>query len=265
MKYAIIISEMTEAELSAVSNWLDGRGAQVEPSTSMTGIAAKVATAFGAPAGASAQDPFAAPAGLSPAGPTPPPPPFAAPAGAPEVDARGIPHNAQFHADSKRQNANGSWARRKGVDKDACEAWEASFARTAPTPPAGQQPTPPAAPQPTTQEINAKFAPGLPPQGQTIPAPSAPAGAADPFAAPAAPPVAPPAPPVPAEDAPLPDVPYATWHALYTNLLTAGKMTPEAYTAIAERYGAIDDQMKFYNDPIARAKSHRDMELIAAS
>lgn len=274
MRYAIHIEDMTADELTAVTNFIQSMGAApaardkhkvsqtVAELAAATGAAPSSpppappvnypGTIPGAPVGA---DPFAAPAA-----------PPAAPAG--DVDSRGIPHNPQFHADSRRQNKDGSWARRKGVNKEACDAWEASATRTPAAPPAGipaplAPPTTAPVAHPNPAEVTAKFAPHLAgqPNGATVPAPAG----TDPFAAPAAPP-APPAPPAPAapvvED--LPEVSYAEWHQLYSNLIAGGKMTAEKYTEIAERYGAVENPMVFNDQPDARNRSYRDMMALAA-
>lgn len=256
MRFAISITDMTAAELVAVSSFvasMDGTPVErtVAELATMTPPRAP-APMMGIPqpgAPTPVHDPFAAPQMPQPGSGAPTPPP--APAPIPTHDVRGVPHNPEFHAESKRQTKEGRWARRKGVDGDACDRWEASVSRGAPSVP--QTPPPaPAAPAPTAAEINAQFAPGLPPQGATAP---------DPFAAPAAP-QAPTPPPAPA---PLADVTYATWHGMYMSLLTAGKMTPEKYTEIATRYGAVEDVMKFMNDADARARSYRDFEALAAA
>jgi len=247
---------MTANELAAVTAFITSIGATPVSRT----VAELAATTTQQP-----------PAPPPPAPNMPAPPALGAPlapvGGIPHYDSRGLPHNPAFYADSKRQNADGSWAKRKGVDKAACDAWEASVPRG--TPAAPQQPPAPAAPAqpdragqpgpapaPTAAEINAKFAPGLPPQG---------GAGGDPFAAPApnaqpAAPVAPPAPPAPPVE-----VTYAAWHQMYMNLMTAGKITPEKYAEIAGRYNAVEDPMTFMNNAVSRAACYREFETLAAA
>lgn len=264
MRFSISIQDMTSEELAAVSGFITSMGGKPttlsSPKTRQT--VAELAAATGAQAPTA--DPFAAPAPQAPAAQTPPPPP---PGAGVEVDSRGIPHNPEFHADSKRKNNDGSWAKRKGVDKGACEAWEGSFAGNAPqTPPpppppvqAAQTPPPPPPPPgaaPTAAETTAKFAPHLAgtPNGAASP---------DPFAA-VTPPPPPPPPPAPVEEE-IPTVDYATWHQLYMSLYTTGKLTPEKYTEIADPLGGIEDQMKFFNDEVARGKCYAEFQKLAAA
>jgi hypothetical protein len=290
MKFAIQITDIDSPEqLAAVTAALVSIG--VKPAT-LTGpkgqrAVAELAAATGAtmqtppppPTAAPyvppvpmspAPDPFATPA--APAMPQPPAPvphPGAtAPTAAPELDSRGVPHNPEFHADSKRKVGNDVWAKRKGVYQDACAAWEAQFTgRT--QQPAAPAPAPTAA-APTAAELNAKFAPGLPPQGATVPS-------ADPFATPAIAPEIPPAPMVTAQPAapqpPAPPAPvaevrkvsYEQWHSLYSNLLVGGKLSPEKYAEIASRHGAVEDPMKFFENEDARAASYAEFEKLAAA
>jgi hypothetical protein len=254
LKFAIHIDDMTASELAAVTAFITSIGASPVART-VTELAA-----------ATTQQPSPPP---PPAPNMPAPPALGAPlapvGGIPQYDSRGLPHNPAFYADSKRQNADGSWAKRKGVDKAACDAWEASVPRGTPAtpqqppaPPVGNVPLPaasvspanaPSSVSPTAAEINAKFAPGLPPQGAN----------GDPFAAPAQPaaPPAPPAPPV--------EVTYAAWHQMYMNLMTAGKITPEKYAEIAGRYNAVEDPMTFMNNAASRAACYREFEALAAA
>lgn len=44
-----------------------------------------------------------------------------------DVDAAGIPWNPDFHASTKGANADGTWKKKRGHDKVALEAYEASF------------------------------------------------------------------------------------------------------------------------------------------
>jgi hypothetical protein len=270
MKFAIEIQDMSQAELAAVTAFLTGMGAKP---TGMSKTIAELAAATGAapaetPAPMVAPTPgpaFNAPVGIPAPAPAPAPQvvtdPFSAPppAGANgELDVRGVPHNPTFHAETKRKNGDGSWAKRKGVDKDGCARYEAQFIGARPTimtPPTAA----PTTPAPSAAETTAKFAPHL-----VTPPAAAPSPTGDPFAAPAAapsvPPVTntPPAPPTPA----LEEVTYNQWYELYMNLLTAGKITPEQYTTIAERYGAIENTMKFMDDAQARAASYADMMVL---
>jgi hypothetical protein len=266
MKYAIEIQDMTAAELAAVTAFLTSLGAS--PVTKTSKVVAELAAATGVTGGgaadATAPTITPPPAMIPPPAPAPAPQvvtdPFSAPpptAGAGgELDARGVPHNPTFHAETKRKNGDGSWAKRKGVDKDGCARYEAQYITAgpnqAPTPPAGiPAPVMTTTPAPSAAETTAKFAPHL----VQPPVVTPPAG--DPFAAPAPTPAAPaaPTPPAPA----LEEVTYNQWYELYMNLLTAGKISPEQYTAIAERYGAIENTMKFMDDADARARSYADM------
>ena len=68
------------------------------------------------------------------------------------INDAGIPWSAEFHASTQKQNNDGSWKARKGVDKEALKAYEAQFfnavSETATTPPASSTPaTPPAPPK----------------------------------------------------------------------------------------------------------------------
>lgn len=294
MRFAISITDMTAADLIAVSTFVASMGGTPVDRT-IAELAAS--TGAGIPAPAHVQNPAPAAPPLtypspgqpwSPTMPAPPlgaqPPAPAAPGstaaqGVPAFDSRGLPHNPAFYADSKRQNADGSWAKRKGCDKAACEAWEASTPRGAPSVPQPAATPQPAAPgnspaatvspgNPSAADINAKFAPGLPPQG-VAPAPNG----ADPFAAPvagaqpAAPstPAAPPAPPAPAAPVAPVEVTYAQWHQMYTSLMVSGKITPEKYAEIAGRHGGADDVMRFMNDAGARAASYQEFQALAAA
>lgn len=255
MRFSIYIEDMTSDELATVSNFVTSMGGkQTNPKTRQTVAELAAATGAGGVPQAPAGDPFAAPAPQVPVTTqTPPPPPPPPPGAGVEVDSRGIPHNPQFHADSKRKNNDGSWAKRKGVDKDACEAWEGSFAGNAPqTPP---PPPPPPGTTLTAAETTAKFAPHLAgmPNGAASP---------DPFAAPNPEPAAvtpppPPPPPAPVEQE-IPSVDYAEWHRMYMSLYTTGRLTPEKYTEIADPLGGIEDQMKFFNDEVARGKCYAE-------
>lgn len=271
MKYAIHITDMTAGELATVAAFLESIGASPATANGPKGrqTIAELAAATGAtpaqptsPTPPAAADPFAAPA----ATPAPPPGiPASRDPGTPqvtaagEIDSKGFPHNPEFHADSKRKNADGSWAKRKGVNKDACAAWEASFT-------AGQSPAPaptaaPASVVPTAEQINAMHGVTTPPNGHTVvtapPASTVPA--ADPFAAPSAPP----APPAPVAEKKR--VTYAEWYGLYSNLLSAGKISPEKYSEIAARYGALDNAMVFMQNDDARANCYAEFEALAAA
>lgn len=57
------------------------------------------------------------------------------------VDDRGVPHHPDYHAPSFRKTVKGAWARRKGVDKDAADAYENQYLGQKPP----QQPTAPMA------------------------------------------------------------------------------------------------------------------------
>lgn len=56
-----------------------------------------------------------------------------------EVDANGVPWNEEFHAATKNKNNDGTWKKRKGVDKDALDAYEKKFSSAAPAAPAAPQ------------------------------------------------------------------------------------------------------------------------------
>lgn len=274
MKYAITISDMTAADLAAVTAFLNSKGAENATLTNGKGrqAVAELAAAAGAtPSTPPAQqqpappvvtgDPFAAPPANIPAPPASNDPgtPQVTPA-AGEIDSKGIPYNPEFHAESRRKNNDGSWAKRKGVDKAGVAAYEARFAGRAPS---------------STEQINAAFGVTTPPNGHTVvtapPASTVAAPpAADPFAAPAAQPAvpapAPQTPPAPPAAAAAPrEVTYNEWFTMYNNLLTAGKMTPQQYSEIATRYGALDNSMVFMNDNSARARSFAEFEALAAA
>jgi hypothetical protein len=282
MEFAITITKMTAAQMATVSAYLESLGAQPATPTNGKGrqAVAELAAAVGAtpaphqptapaqqtPPPPPVADPFAA---QNPPPPPPPGAPVAGPTGpigtaAPttgEIDSKGIPHNPEFHAETKRKNNDGSWAKRKGVNKDACAAWEASLTSRPPVaPPAQHQPA--ATVAPTAEQINAMHGAPAQPNGHTVPSTST-VPVADPFAAApqTPPPPAPPAPPAPAPVA----VSYGQWFTMYQNLMTAGKLSPETYTEIAGRYGAIEDLMKFQKDDDARAKSYAEFEALAAA
>lgn len=72
------------------------------------------------------------------------------------VNDAGIPWHKDYHASTQKQNNDGSWKARKGVDKDALKAYEAQFTATGDTdvpatPPAPSTPaTPPPPSTPAT-------------------------------------------------------------------------------------------------------------------
>jgi hypothetical protein len=47
-----------------------------------------------------------------------------------ELDTRGVPYHPQFHAETRKRNADGSWARRRNHDRAAADAYEAPFLAT---------------------------------------------------------------------------------------------------------------------------------------
>jgi hypothetical protein len=79
-----------------------------------------------------------------------------------EVDGRGVPYHPDFHSGSKKQS-KGAWNRRKGHDRAAADAYEASYltadtsgglAGTQTTPYVNAPATPTAsAPEPTLQDF----------------------------------------------------------------------------------------------------------------
>jgi hypothetical protein len=311
MRYAITIDGMTESELLAVTAAVTALGAMPRPQPGTTPAHNKTAQTVAELAhatGAQPQPPapLGYPAGMIPPPPAPqyqPPAPMAPQAPAPQppattagVDSKGIAHHPDFHAPSGRKTNDGRWALKKGLNREAWEAWEAQqlaamgAPRTAAAP-VPQQPAP-AAPQPpapvvnhpsvptastahpSAAEINAKHAPHLPPQGQTepaAPAPQAPAAPVpnghDPFAAapvPAAPqPPAPPAPVPPVVEEERKPVAYDIWHSTYTNLMTSGKMSADQYNEIAARYGGDENPYIFFSDEGKRTNSYYDMMAIA--
>lgn len=297
MKFAISIEDMTADEMATVSTFLTSMGAKpvitANPKTKQT--VAELAALTGAgqtppppPPAPGTADPFAIAGNVqhqnaSPVTQTPPPPP-PPPLGG-ELDSRGLPHNPQFYADSKRTNKDGSWAKRKGVDAAACEAWErvtlagkAGAGQTPPPPPppvthppVPASPTPPPPPalpadHPSAAEVTAKFAPHLAgqPNGAAVAPSTAPAGiSSDPFAS--VPPAPPLPPPLGAPEEEIPNVTYPEWHQLYMSLMTTGKLTAAIYTEIADPLGGIEDQMKFYNDAEARGKCYARFMTLANS
>ena len=56
-----------------------------------------------------------------------------------EVDSNGVPWNAEFHATTKGTNNDGTWKKKRGVDKDAVLAYESQFTSVE-TPPATTAP-----------------------------------------------------------------------------------------------------------------------------
>ncbi len=142
---------------------------------------------------------------------TPAPPPVVTPASpAPaipvtntlELDKDGLPWDERIHSSSKKKKNDGTWVRRKGVDKDSIPAIEAelkaSVAGTLPTTPEAVviPETPFPIPNgPTTNEptpMPELAAPTLTPAPAAPPVPPTPEPvAAPPAAAPAAPPVPP--------------------------------------------------------------------------
>jgi hypothetical protein len=298
MRYAITIDGMTESELLAVTAAVTALGAMPRPQPGTTPAHNKTAQTVAELAhatGAQPQPPapLGYPAGMIPPPPAPqyqPPAPMAPQAPAPQppattagVDSKGIAHHPDFHAPSGRKTNDGRWALKKGLNREAWEAWEAQQlaamgAPRTPAAPAPQQPAP-AAPQPpapvvnhpSAAEINAKHAPHLPPQGQTEPATPAPQAPIpnghDPFAAapaPAAPqPPAPPAPVPPVVEEERKPVAYDVWHSTYTNLMTSGKMSADQYNEIAARYGGDENPYIFFSDEGKRTNSYYDMMAIA--
>jgi hypothetical protein len=98
-----------------------------------------------------------------------------------ETDARGVPWIEEVHAGTKGINKDGSWKRRKGVDKDHCEAVEKAALEALRTD-EPQMPTAAPAPQmptaaPAPQMPTAAPAPQMP---TAAPAPQMPTAAAAP-------------------------------------------------------------------------------------
>lgn len=94
-----------------------------------------------------------------------------------EIDSAGVPWNADFHATTKGTNNDGTWKKKRGVDKAAAATYEAQF--SAPTPVATPEPEVPTAqiPQVTpTVETPVAPAPAMP----TIPMPGLPTAPAAP-------------------------------------------------------------------------------------
>lgn len=235
MKFAITITDMDASDLAAVTQFLAARGAHpVEESH--TAVPSRTVAELAAATGATLNTPKAAPA----------------PQSAPDMsalDSRGIPYNPAFHAPSGRRNADGSWAAKKGYDKAAYQAWIDSL-------PAVQQAPAPARAEPVTQQAPAPVQAPVP--AQPVEQPPAAAPIVDPtMTFPAAPPA-----PVVAE--PAPDVDYQTWYAKYQELISSGKLSPEAYMDIANRYGATENPLTFFQNDRARAESYREMIALAA-
>jgi hypothetical protein len=192
--------------------------------------------------------------------PTPQPAPAPAPVGnaaslaasnvaAADRDAFGVPYHSSFHADrggkTKGRNNDGSWKMKKNVDRAAYDQYRAQFktdATPAPTP--TSQPAAPA-PVPTPAQLNAQFAPGVPPQGATIPAP-APLGAPAPMVAPLA------AAPAPA----LESVTYDQLIALYNEVCQSGAVTQDQLNAIHAEAQADPTSLDYANHADKRALAY---------
>lgn len=151
-----------------------------------------------------------------------------------EIDATGVPYNAQFHASSKAKTAKGEWRLKKGVDKDAAEAWKNQHARgnTA----GSVQDNVPVAPQP----------PSAPQMNQTY-----------------APPAAPVAPQVPLPQEPVQAPDYGTWHQLFTQLWQTGRLTQQHVEQMNSQANVPDASQYVSNDQ-ARGISYLYMQQIAA-
>lgn len=231
MKYEIRVTDLSAAELAAVSAALAVLGAEAADVTTAR-IAGEIA------ATAAPQPPAA------PAAPTPPAPPAAPAAPTPpaaqqqqqaagDLDKRGVPWNANYHASTKGLTKQGAWIRKKGTDQNVVEAWEAGFIGkksdaatvTPSTPPAAtgpaNPPAPPAAPTPPA----APASNGMPPAPSVNAAPPAPPSPPAPPAPPAAP-AAPAAPAQPAQPAPI-EVDYNTFYGTYMELLNSGKLNAD--------------------------------------
>lgn len=126
------------------------------------------------------------------------------------LDARGVPHNPQFHGENK--TADGNWKRKRGHDKAAADAWEAGFLQ-----PAGATPAPTAAALPA----------GSYPQSPASAAPTAAVNL----------PPAPTAPVLPAASAPEPVSP-ADYQAKWIELCKTGRVTTVHQQQIEQMFGA---------------------------
>lgn len=83
------------------------------------------------------------------------------------INDAGIPWSAEFHASTQKQNNDGSWKARKGVDKEALKAYEAQFlntgSETSDVPPAPSTPATPPAPPSANTPPNPPSTPATPP------------------------------------------------------------------------------------------------------
>ena len=140
-----------------------------------------------------------------------------------DLDIHGVPWSADHHAGTKSTKKDGAWKRKKGGDKDACDAYEARFLVNEPVAPVPVPVAP--APAPTPAALPAAAPAAVAPEVAAIPVtpeagqPTAPA--AVPVAAPGAPAAA------PAAAAPAPEA-----------AAPGGEFTPEYYS-LCERLSEI--------------------------
>lgn len=152
-----------------------------------------------------------------------------------EIDAVGVPYNAEFHSTSKQKTAAGEWRMRKGADKARVKAWRDQHIR------GGAQ-------QPAQQSVPATNDPGTPPTApqQYFAPPSMPQQ---------------PAIPVPTEPVEAPD--YGTWYQLFNELWTNGRLTTDLLAQMNQQARAIDASA-YANDEQARGMSYQFMQKLAA-
>lgn len=194
MRYSITVSDMTDAEMRAVTAALNALGAEPLPAAQRPGSIAAVAEALvqhqvaghggggggvSAPPVAPAAPTITAPLAPPPGAPVPPPPPPSgvvppAPSTAAitgntavswaELDSRGVPWNAEYHASTKGKTKDGAWMRKKKTDANVVQAWESQFiGRPAPAAPAAPTVTAPPAPPPPPQAAIPNGMPPAPP------------------------------------------------------------------------------------------------------
>lgn len=258
----VVLKDLTPVQAQAVAEFAatlkNGRNGDV------TRVASELAAQPMPPAHPRAPTP---PPSATPVPPTPPAAPASVNAAAPTtsatpatvsdaVDARGVPYDPRFYAATRGTNNDGSWKKRKGVDKDAVAAYEAQFthrpgmttsaadfeaaaptaspvqapAVTAPTSP----PPPPVAAMPTAAQVTAQFAPHLASQPNGVMMPP------------------------PANELVIPT--YNDFYQLYIRLCQEGRINEQTAAAIHAAAGASPTGAEYSVDENKRAIAYREMQ-----
>ncbi|ATS92107.1 hypothetical protein HMSP1_62 [Sinorhizobium phage HMSP1-Susan] len=154
--------------------------------------------------------------------------------GAPEVDKRGVPWNADFHAASKAVTAEGAFRRKRGAAAAAIDAYEAPYIAAN----AGAAAAPVAAPAPVM------------PTGESVP--PVPASVVIPAQTPGLPAAAAPL-PMPTMPAVQPPVSYEDVVSKFNALLQSGKVDASQVGALYTECGFTDPNV-LINDESMRRK-----------